>query len=306
MRDVWEHALASIRHGRCAVLVAVADHEGSVPGTTGALMVVTETGCAGTVGGGVAEHEMTERAASFEGPPALVDIEHTEDASGSLCSGRQTMAMAALSAADESTLETICRTLRACGSGVLEVSGRGIGFAPGASAASRLTTSAAGWEFRTMLGQVDTLTIVGGGHCALALSRVMATLPFRIVVLDDRPELPTLSANTFAHEARTVPDYAGLAEHVPGGEHSWVVVMTFGHEHDETALRALVGHPVRYLGLMGSESKVAQMFAAMRADGVPEDFLGSVSAPVGVPIGSHSPEEIAVSIAAEIIRERNS
>ena len=72
------------------------------------------------------------------------------------------------------------------------------------------------------------------------------------------------------------------------------------------ALRALEGHPVRYLGLLGSAAKVQRMFASMRADGVPQDFLDFVSAPVGVPIGSHTPEEIAVSIAAEIVRERNS
>lgn len=304
MEDLWEHALATVRKGGRAVLVVVAHHEGSVPGTTGAVMVVSDVGAAGTVGGGVAEHEMTDRAATFDGPPALVDIVHTPDASGSLCSGRQTMAMARLSAADEPTVTTICDVLRAGRSGVLEISDRGVAFTPDATTASELVTSETGWRFRTTLGLVDTLTIVGGGHCALALSRVMAALPFRIVVLDDRPELPTLAANAFAHETRLV-DYARLAEHVPEGDRSWVVIMTFGHQHDETALRSLVDHRVRYLGLMGSASKVAQMLAAMRADGVPERFLHSLSAPVGVPIGSHTPEEIAISIAAEIIRERN-
>jgi xanthine dehydrogenase accessory factor len=99
--------------------------------------------------------------------------------------------------------------------------------------------------------------------------------------------------------------YDRLAEHVPDGEHSWVVVMTFGHTHDETALRALEGKNLRYLGLLGSEAKVRQMFDRMQADGVSREFLDSVSAPVGVSIGSHTPEEIAVSIAAEIIQLTN-
>jgi xanthine dehydrogenase accessory factor len=305
MSDLWSHALEAVRAGHGPVLVVVAAHDGSVPGTTGASMVVSPSGCAGTVGGGVAEHEMIERARGFSGPPELVDLEHTPDGSGSLCSGRQTMALVALSAADEPTLASIRDAVGSGRIGTVRVSSGGISFSAGAAAPTRFVVEPGGWEFATTVGLEDTLTIVGGGHCALALSRVMATLPFRVVVLDDRPELPTLERNEFAHEIRIV-DYAQLAEHVPEGDRSWVVVMTFGHQHDETALRALVGHPVRYLGLLGSAAKVQRMFATMRADGVPQEFLELVLAPVGLPIGSHTPEEIAISIAAEIVRERNS
>ena len=304
MNELWERALESVRSGQRTVLVMVVDHLGSVPGTTGAAMVVSSLGCAGTVGGGTSEHHAVELARGFDGAPELVDIEHTPDGSGSLCSGRHTMALLRLSADDAATLAAICDALRAGRVGTLHLSRDGISFEPGVTAARRLATDAPGFRFATTLGRLDTLTIVGGGHCALALSRVMATLPFRIVVLDDRPELPTLSANTFADEIRTV-DYAHLAAHVPEGDRSWVVVMTFGHAHDDTALRALAGHRVRYLGLLGSAAKVKAMFAAMAADGIPETFLTSISAPVGLPIGSHTPEEIAVSIAAEIIRLRN-
>jgi len=267
-------------------------------------MVVSALGCAGTVGGGTAEHTMIERARDFDGAPELVDIEHTPEAHGTLCSGRQTMALVLLSRSDEPTLAAICDALRAGRVGTLHLSSTGISFDPGATTPRCLTADAAGFRFATTLGRLDTLTIVGGGHCALALSRVIATLPFRIVVLDDRPDLPTLAANSFADEIRTV-DYADLAAQVPEGDRSWVVVMTFGHAHDEAALRALAGHRLRYLGLLGSAAKVAALFAAMRADGVAAEFLASIHAPVGVPIGSHTPEEIAISIAAEIVRERN-
>ena len=304
MKTPWDHALESVRSGHPTVLVMVVDHEGSVPGTTGVAMVVSDRGFAGTVGGGAAEHQMIERARAFDGAPELANIEHTPEAGGTLCSGRQTLVLAALRPSDEPTLAVICDALAAGRVGTLRLSRRGVAFDPGATAPQRLTTHAAGFSFATVLGRLDTLTIVGGGHCALALSRVMATLPFRIVVLDDRPELPTLAANRFADEIRTV-GYSELATHVPDGDRSWVVVMTSGHAHDETALRALAGHRVRYLGLLGSSAKVAAMFAAMRADGVPEAFLSSIHAPVGVAIGSHAPEEIAISIAAEIIRERN-
>jgi xanthine dehydrogenase accessory factor len=304
MRELWQHALAVVRAGHRAVLVIVVDHHGSVPGTTGAAMAVSDAGCAGTVGGGAAEHDMIGRARGFAGAPELVDIEHTPEAGGTLCSGRQTIALAALGPDDEPRLAAICHTLAEGRVGTLLLSRDGIGFEPGSTSPQPLTTDAAGFRFATVLGRLDTLTIVGGGHCALALSRVMATLPFRIVVLDDRAELPTLAANRFADEIRTV-GYSELAHHVPDGDRSWVVVMTSGHAHDEAALRALAGHRVRYLGLLGSSAKVSAMFAAMRGDGIPDSFLSSIRAPVGVPIGSHSPEEIAISIAAEIIRERN-
>lgn len=305
MNELWDQALESVRSGHRTALVLVVDHQGSVPGTTGAAMIVSPLGCAGTVGGGVAEHRIIERARGFDGASELVDIEHTLESGGTLCSGRQTMALVPLAASDQETLAAICDSLRAGRVGTLHLSSGGISFESGVTAPQRLATDDAGFRFATVLGRLDTLTIVGGGHCALALSRVMATLAFRIVVLDDRPELPTLGANSFADEIRTV-DYAGLAAQVPEGDRSWVVVMTFGHAHDEAALRALVGHRVRYLGLLGSSAKVAAMFGAMRADGVPAEFLASIRAPVGVPIGSHTPEEIAVSIAAEIIRDRNS
>jgi len=304
MMEVWEHALESVRSRHPTVLALVVDHQGSVPGTTGAAMVVSPLDCAGTVGGGTAEHAIIERARSVAGGPELIDIEHTPEAHGTLCSGRQTIALLSLAATDEGCLAAICDTLRAGRVGTLRLSSTGISFEAGATAPQPLVSEAAGFRFAIVLGRLDTLTIVGGGHCALALSRVMATLPFRIVVLDDRPDLPTLAANSFADEVRTV-GYPDLAAQVPEGDRSWVVVMTFGHAHDETALRALAGHRLRYLGLLGSAAKVAALFAAMRADGVAAEFLASIHAPVGVPIGSHTPEEIAISIAAEIIRERN-
>ncbi len=304
MIDMWQHALAAVRDGHQAVLVMVVDHEGSVPGTTGAALVVTDNGFVGTVGGGAAEHEMIERARAFHGPPDLVDVEHTPEGSGSLCSGRHTMAIVTLGPDALPALEAIAQTLAKHRAGVLELSDGGIRFTPGSSTPTAFSTGPNGWRFATTVGLLQTLTIIGGGHCALALSRVMATLPFRIVVLDDRTGLPTMEANTFAHSLEVV-SYGELAEHVEQGQRSWVVVMTYGHANDEQALRALLGKELRYLGLLGSASKVRRMFDRMRDDGVSQVFLDSVSAPVGLSIGSHTPEEIAISIAAEIIQEMN-
>ncbi len=302
MIEMWQHALDAVRRGDRAVLVMVVDHEGSVPGTTGAALVVSDTGVVGTVGGGVAEHEIIGQAQAFSGPPEMVDVEHTPEASGSLCSGRHTMVIMALQPGSLPAIEAIVETLSKHRAGVLLLSHEGINFTPGSSGPTTFSTDSDGWRFAITIGLIHTLTIVGGGHCAFALSRVMATLPFKIIVFDDRADLPTMAANSFAHRLDVVP-YADLAEHIDQGDRSWVVVMTYGHANDEEALRALVGLKLRYLGLLGSASKVQRLFGRMRSDGVPRTFLDSISAPVGLSIGSHTPEEIAISIAAEIIRE---
>jgi xanthine dehydrogenase accessory factor len=304
MIETWRHALTSVREGHPTVLVVVVDHTGSVPGTTGATMVVSDLGCAGTVGGGVAEHEMIEKARGFQGAPELVDIEHTPRASGSLCSGVHTLAMLALASEDLPSLDTIAATIERDGIGALRLGGDGIGFEADRAAPQEFIRSEESWSFTTTLGRLDTLYIFGGGHVALALSRVMATLPFRIVVLDDRPELPTMMANSYAHEFRVI-DYSEAELAVTEGDRSWAVVMTYGHKNDAAVLRRLLGLRLRYLGLLGSTAKVRQMFAGFLEDGVPQDQLDQISAPIGLSIGSHTPEEIAISIAAEMIQVRN-
>jgi xanthine dehydrogenase accessory factor len=81
--------------------------------------------------------------------------------------------------------------------------------------------------------------------------------------------------------------------------------MTYGHNHDRLALEQLLDKDLAYLGVLGSKAKIRQMFAAMKKDGIPESVLERIRAPVGISIGSHTPEEIAVSIAAEIVAVRN-
>ncbi len=304
MIDTWRHALHSLSDGRPTVLVVVVHHRGSVPGTTGATMVVTDHAAVGTVGGGVAEHEMIDRARRSHGSPELVTIEHTPRSSGSLCSGQHTLALVPLIDDDLPSVHAITTTLESDGTGTLSLSHDGLSFEPDRVKPTQFDHRDGEWRYTAPIGRLDTLYIVGGGHVALALSRVMATLPFRIVVLDDRPELPTLMANSFAHETRVI-DYNEVDRHVPNGDRSWVVVMTYGHENDALVLRRLLGVPFRYLGLLGSMAKVTQMFTRFRDEGVPQSDLERVSAPIGVSIGSHTPEEIAISIAAEIIQVRN-
>ncbi len=302
--DPWSFALRAVRAGRRAVLVYVVDHAGSVPGVTGALAVVSDDASAGTIGGGVAERELVEQARAHEHGTALVHFRHTPSDGGTLCSGEQVFALVSLTRDQEEPLEQVVATLGKHRAGTLHLNADGLQFDSGEARPHRFTEGGMGWAYEGPVGLLDTFTIVGGGHVALALSRVMATLPFRVVVLDDRPGLPTMQANTHAHELKVV-DYDEIAGHVPDGGRSWVVIMTYGHDHDRRVLERLLGRRYAYLGVLGSKAKIRTMFAVMREDGVDPDTLADVHAPVGLAIGSHTPEEIAVSIAGEIIALRN-
>jgi xanthine dehydrogenase accessory factor len=302
--DPWRFALDQLRENRRAVLVFVVDHSGSVPGVTGTRIVVSDGEFAGTIGGGAAELQLLERAVQLEGDTEIFRFVHTPSGGGTLCSGVQDFAIVSLSRQDEEALQSIVDTLDGHRTGTLHVSARGLGFEPGETTPHHFSNEGSSWSYAGPIGLEDTLYIVGGGHVGLALSRIMATLPFRIVVLDNRQDLSTMAVNRWAHEQHVV-DFDHIGDHVAEGNHSWVVIMTFGHSHDRLVLEGLLGKRFAYLGLMGSKAKVRQMFAAMTADGVDETELDAVKAPVGMSIGSHTPEEIAISVAAEIVAVRN-
>ena len=303
MLELWKRALDAVTAGRPAALVTVVDATGSVPGYPGTRMLVTEEGCTGTVGGGIAEHRMIERARTVRGVAELDHHAH-DGTQGSICAGFQTFALVPLADRDRPTLEDIVATLEAGRAGALRLAPTGLVFTPGEHVPRSFDQGEGAWRYSETLGDLDTLVIVGGGHVGLALSRVMATLPFRIVVLDNRPDLPTMDANVWADDKRVI-DYDDVASHVPEGDRTWVTIMTQGHLHDRDVLVRLVDNDYRYLGMLGSSSKVRDLFGRLERGGVPRDRLERVHSPVGLPIHSHTPEEIAISIAAEIVGIRN-
>jgi xanthine dehydrogenase accessory factor len=304
MTEIWKHALDSIRAGEHTVLLVVTAHQGSVPGKTGAMAIVSPLGLAGTIGGGSVEKELTDEAARFDGRAKMLTYDHGSPETDSICSGSQYIGMLRLGPDEAPVLESICDTLDEEGGGTLTISPSGLGFERGIAQPREFHLAGEEWSFREPLGKLDTLYIVGGGHVSLAFSRIMATLPFRIVVLDDRRDVPTMAANRWASE-RHVIDYEEVAEHIADGESSWVTIMTHAHVADRRVLEKLLGKPLAYLGMMGSKPKVARLFAAMLKEGIDAALLDGVHSPIGVEIGSHTPEEIAISIAAEIIAVRN-
>lgn len=315
--NFWEFIHENLQADEPLMLLLVVESGGSSPGRPGFKMAVMADGFIhGTIGGGIMERELAEKAAKLisrgSARPQLLKLLHHEGGgsgkrSGMICSGWQRLAMLPLSAADSDAVDSLIFALKRNRPGRLKISPRGIEFQPRNKPAGDITfTSKANedWTYQEEAGQRPTITIIGGGHVGLALSRVMADLNFHVVVLDDRPDVATMAANTYAQEKQVV-SYKRIGKLVSEGRQSYVVIMTFGHQADELVLKQLAGKKLRYLGLMGSPAKIAQIFANLKKKGVAVADLKKIHAPVGLPIHSHTPEEIAVSIAAEIIQVKN-
>ena len=161
------------------------------------------------------------------------------------------------------------------------------------------------WEYVEKTGYKNQLFIIGGGHCSLAFSKLMRGMDFYITVYEEREGLNTLEKNEFANEIIIADDYTALANLIPSGPNQYVVIMTFGYRTDDIALRALLDKQFKYLGVLGSKKKMEKLFDDYRADGIAEEVLQRIHTPIGIAINSQTPEEIAVSIAAEIIKVKN-
>ena len=154
------------------------------------------------------------------------------------------------------------------------------------------------------LAAAPRLYVIGAGHVGWHLGRLAQEAGFRIHVVDDREKFA--NAERFAGAAEiVVDDIPAWLEHADLPADAFVAVVTRGHQHDLSALRALVRRPLRYLGMIGSRAKVTRVYDALIAEGIAPEALKSVHAPIGLDIGAVTPAEIAVSILAEMIAVRH-
>lgn len=144
------------------------------------------------------------------------------------------------------------------------------------------------------------LFVIGAGHVGYHLARIAQEVGFKLHVVDDREK--------FASRDRFPDAHAVIVEDIPAWiarsalpAHAYVVVVTRGHTNDLDAMRALAPRELRYLGLIGSRAKIARIYDELTREGMPPELLASVHAPIGLDIGAVTPQEIAVSILAELI-----
>ncbi|MBN2318977.1 MAG: XdhC family protein [Acidobacteria bacterium] len=146
--------------------------------------------------------------------------------------------------------------------------------------------------------------IVGAGHLAIPLVRFAKILGFHITVLDDRIKYANRERFPDVDEV-LVGDMAELLQGIPITPFTYIVLITRGHQYDEPCLRAIIDSPAKYIGMIGSKRRIKACFIRFRdEDGIAEELLNKVHAPIGLDIGSETPEEIALSIIAEMIKVR--
>ncbi len=162
-----------------------------------------------------------------------------------------------------------------------------------------ITTAEGARIYLDILSPDPKLLICGAGHISLFLARFAREVGFRVTVLDDRPD--------FACQARfpccsvIAEDYATALRNMPLGPSFHVVVVTRGHEHDSDCLTAILPKETAYVGLIGSRRRIRFVLQALARKGIPLERINEVFTPIGLPVGSESPEEIALSIAAELV-----
>jgi xanthine dehydrogenase accessory factor len=233
--------------------------------------------------------------------------EEPTDRSGMICSGEQTVAFFQLGKKEVKLVREVSDGLQHGRTIGLLLGNEGIrtGDLPRAADDKVLhKQDPEHWHYRERLGSMPRIIILGAGHVGLALSRTMNQLGFHVHLMDDRADLNTMAANQWAH-TRSVVDYEHIGDVITADPELYVVLVSFGYRTDDVLVRQLVRKRFKYLGMMGSVEKIRKLLADMRKDGFSEEELARIRTPIGLPINSKTPEEIAVSIAAEIVLVKN-
>ena len=158
--------------------------------------------------------------------------------------------------------------------------------------------------FRERIGRTPKLIICGAGHVSMPIIRMGKMLGFIVTVIEDRPKFADNARAAGADQVFCLPFQEGLAD-IPGDSDSWFVIVTRGHRYDTECLESILQKRYAYVGMMGSRRRTAIVKDQLEEKGISREVLDSVHTPIGLKIGAETPEEIAVSVMAEIIQVKN-
>ncbi|AXT53397.1 XdhC/CoxI family protein [Aquimarina sp. BL5] len=312
--EFWQHLLSKLQDTQNVYLLTVIENIGSSPGRRGFKMLVAEDGFIfGSIGGGVMEFSLVEEAKKLLQTGDLkiflkkqVHQGHKQNGSGMICSGEQTVVFHPLNIAHVPVVEAILDCLRNNGKGTFVVTPTSINFSKDqlANAFEYKIASSLDWFFKEHIGYRSTLYIVGGGHLSVAVSELFVTLGFYVVVFDNREQLNTLELNTSAHQ-KLILDFNEIANYIPEGPDNYVAIMTNRYTDDKLVLSKLIRKNFAYIGVLGSTAKLKTMWEVLQKEGITISQLNEIHAPIGLAIKSQTPNEIAVSIAAQVIKIKN-
>ena len=307
--DIWEFIDEKLSASVPVMLLYVLQSEGSSPGRKGfKLALASDSQFCGTIGGGIMEHKLVEKAKSMLRSNAsnveilmqYHDKDHGSNQSGMICSGKQLIAFMPLFESDKKTIEQLMKLEYK----TLELSPRGLNIL-NENALGLNFISDKEWKYTEAISHQSVIHIVGGGHVGLALSELMHFLGFYVKIYDDRPDLNTIIKNRFINEHIILTSYDQLDDKISESDNDYAVIMTVGYRTDKIALIQLLKKSFFYLGLLGSENKIKTLMQEMLGLGYSESDLKKIYSPIGLNIHSKTTQEIAISIAAEIILIKN-
>jgi len=311
---LWKFILKTIRSDKKAVLLVVAESSNSSPGKQGFKMAVNEdTEMIGTIGGGIMEKSMIEYAHDLllgNESKSIKILHHTDktefEKSGLICGGFQTIVFSVIDSTQTKLIENILSSINTKQKRELIISPLRIEFNSTESVlpVSFIYKSDEDWNYTESSGLPLISYIAGGGHVGLAVSRVMKSLGFYVVVFDHREDVYTIKQNKYADEI-IICNYDEIGSKIIEGERSYIIIVTPMHAGDKDTLKSVIDKNVKYIGMMGSKRKIKTIFEALLKDGVDDELFKIVHTPIGIEIEAETPEEIAISIAAEIIKVKN-
>ena len=314
----WKKVLSLLNEEQNVFLAMVVHHTIHSPGTTGAKLLVAENKkMMGTIGGGIMEHTLVNRAQEILSNghfiPEIHTLNHqksgTDEQSGMICAGKQTnLYYVCEPKKDGKTVGKIIQILNEGQSSILSISPEGMTVHKQKlndyEFQYKLIQDEHNWHYQEQLKNFNRIAIWGGGHCSLALSRIMNNLGYDVVVFETRENISTLDQNTFADSIQILDDFKKAASQINLPEKTQVVIMTTDVKSDVRSLLGILDKPFPFIGIMGSQAKISEIKRRLKSEGIPEQQLSRLTAPIGLPMVSNTPEEIAISVAAQLLQLR--
>ncbi len=333
LKKLYIAALQSLQQRRPAMCVTVIASSGSTPRGAGAMMIVFNDGTSiGTIGGGAVEYAAQNRSALLLKDGRSESVGYVLNKSdvanlGMICGGDVTVYFQYLNPADQKTvdlLEFIVAALeknedtwlirrfedeKVTGMGIYDSTGLHFldgltkeELQPHLSCNTVLLQGRTGYYIEP-LSTVGRVYVFGGGHVAQELVPVIAHLGFRVTLYEDRPQFATKELFPSA-EKIILANFLETARHIEITKNDYVVIMTRGHQMDYELLAQTLKTPACYIGCIGSSKKIEATKEKLAKIGIGAEAFARVSTPIGLQIAAQTPAEIAISIAAQMIKHR--
>jgi len=335
--------LDQLNNSKPVVLITIVDIQGSSPRHAGTKMVVDADGDAyGTIGGSIFEAKTIQRAKQVlkTGKSEFLEFELNEKSTnGMVCGGKALVLLDYIDAGtsntqlfrdwqesldkgkgfyylvqiegENSSLRTAERSLLmhdGMFSGDIKLSKKQFETLRNEVCNISSTTIISLDNSRFVVDPIkrlQTLYLIGAGHVAVPTAQIAAMVGFQVIVVDDRSEFANKERFPDAECIKIIKEYKQVFSGFDLDDEAYIVIMTRGHTYDRVALEQALKTTACYIGMISSRQKRESVFQTLLAKGATRQQLERVHSPIGIDIGSETPEEIAVSIVAELIKVRS-